>query len=90
VACFNSIWGRHSPKNAATLYALVEKTGLKHTQVILAGSTPGAEGKVATKPEPNRGTKITTRTPFLSREDEAGFSDAYLVDKSALSGPRLS
>ena len=36
------------------------------------------------KPEPNRGTKITTRTPFLSGEDEADFSDVYLVDKSAL------
>jgi lipoprotein-anchoring transpeptidase ErfK/SrfK len=38
---------RLSPKNAATLYALVEKTGLKNTQVVLAGSTPGGEGKVA-------------------------------------------
>jgi lipoprotein-anchoring transpeptidase ErfK/SrfK len=38
---------RLSPKNAATLFALVEKTGLKNTQVILAGSTPGGEGKVA-------------------------------------------
>jgi lipoprotein-anchoring transpeptidase ErfK/SrfK len=41
---------RLSPKNAATLYALVEKTGLKNTQVVLAGSTPGGEGKVADKP----------------------------------------
>jgi lipoprotein-anchoring transpeptidase ErfK/SrfK len=38
---------RLSPKNAATLYELVEKTGLKNTQVVLAGSTPGGEGKVA-------------------------------------------
>jgi lipoprotein-anchoring transpeptidase ErfK/SrfK len=38
---------RLSPKNAATLYALVEKTGLKNTQVVLAGSTPGGEGKMA-------------------------------------------
>jgi hypothetical protein len=38
---------RLSPKNAATLYALVEKIGLKNTQVVLAGSTPGGEGKVA-------------------------------------------
>jgi hypothetical protein len=36
-----------------------------------------------------RGTKIISRTPFLSGEDEADFSDVYLVDKSALSGPRL-
>ena len=40
---------RLSPKNAATLYALLEKTGLKNTQVVLAGSTPGGEGKVANK-----------------------------------------
>ena len=37
---------RLSPENAALLYALVEKTGLKNTQVVLAGSTPGGEGKV--------------------------------------------
>jgi lipoprotein-anchoring transpeptidase ErfK/SrfK len=42
---------RLSPKNAATLFALVEKTGLKNTQVVLAGSTPGGEGKVANKSE---------------------------------------
>jgi hypothetical protein len=34
-----------------------------------------------------RGTKIISRTPFLSGEDEADFSGVYLVDKSALSGP---
>jgi lipoprotein-anchoring transpeptidase ErfK/SrfK len=38
---------RLSPENAALLYALVEKTGLKNTEVVLAGSTPGGEGKVA-------------------------------------------
>jgi lipoprotein-anchoring transpeptidase ErfK/SrfK len=37
------------PKNAATLFALIEKTGVKNTQVVLAGSTPGGEGKVANK-----------------------------------------
>jgi lipoprotein-anchoring transpeptidase ErfK/SrfK len=40
---------RLSPENAATLFALVEKTGVKNTQVVLAGSTPGGEGKVANK-----------------------------------------
>jgi len=40
---------RLSPENAATLFALVEKTGMKNTQVVLAGSTPGGEGKVASK-----------------------------------------
>jgi hypothetical protein len=38
---------RLSPENAAILYTLVEKIGLKNTQVVLAGSTPGGEGKVA-------------------------------------------
>jgi lipoprotein-anchoring transpeptidase ErfK/SrfK len=39
---------RLSRENAATLYALVAKTGLKNTQVVLAGLTAGGEGKVAT------------------------------------------
>ena len=38
---------RISPQNATTLFALVEKTGLKNTQVVLAGDTPGGEAKVA-------------------------------------------
>jgi lipoprotein-anchoring transpeptidase ErfK/SrfK len=38
---------RISPQNAATLYALVGKTGLKNTQVVLTGVTPGGESKVA-------------------------------------------
>jgi lipoprotein-anchoring transpeptidase ErfK/SrfK len=38
---------RISPQNATTLYTLVEKTGLKNTQVVLAGETPGGESKVA-------------------------------------------
>ena len=38
---------RLSPQNAATLYALVEKSGLENTQVVLAGLTPGGEDKVA-------------------------------------------
>ena len=40
---------RLSPENAATLFALVEKTGVENTQVVLAGSTPGGEGKLANK-----------------------------------------
>ena len=38
---------RISPQNAATLYTLVEKTGLKNTQGVLAGDTPDGEAKVA-------------------------------------------
>jgi hypothetical protein len=40
---------RLSPENAATLFALVENTGVENTQVVLAGSTPGGEGKVVNK-----------------------------------------
>ena len=38
---------RISPQNATTLYTLVEKSGLKNTQVVLVGDTPGGEVKVA-------------------------------------------
>jgi hypothetical protein len=38
---------RLAPKNATILYALVGKNGLKNTQVVLAGVTPGGEYKVA-------------------------------------------
>ena len=38
---------RISPQNAARLYALVEKNGIKNTQVVLTGITPGGEAKVA-------------------------------------------
>ena len=38
---------RISPKNAATLYALAKKNGLRNTQVVLTGITPGGESNVA-------------------------------------------
>ena len=38
---------RISPENAAKLYALVARNGLQNTQVVLTGSTPGGEFKVA-------------------------------------------
>jgi lipoprotein-anchoring transpeptidase ErfK/SrfK len=38
---------RISPQNATTLYALVKKNGLKNTEVVLTGVTPGGEFKVA-------------------------------------------
>jgi hypothetical protein len=53
---------RLSPENAATLFALVEKTGLKNTQVMLAGHTPGGEGKVASVAK----TKPSSRRPSHS------------------------
>jgi lipoprotein-anchoring transpeptidase ErfK/SrfK len=45
---------RIAPENATTLYALVEKNGLKNTQVVLTGLTPGGEYKTAGQPKPGR------------------------------------
>ena len=41
---------RISRANATALYALVKETGLKNTQVVLSGTTPGGEAQVATQP----------------------------------------
>jgi hypothetical protein len=38
---------RISPQNAATLYDLVSEAGLENTQIVLAGLTPGGEGRWA-------------------------------------------
>src|SRR5262245_39853733 len=46
---------RISRENAATLYALVKKIGLKNTEVVLTGVTPGGEYKVARQAEPRYG-----------------------------------
>ena len=43
---------RVSPKNAETLFHLVEQNGLENTKVVLAGVTPGGEAKVAEQPSP--------------------------------------
>ena len=54
---------RLSPQNAATLYALVEKNGLEHTQVVLVGLTPGGEGKIARQ----GARKVTSAVRFKPR-----------------------
>jgi len=46
---------RISPENAATFFALVKKVGLKNTQVVLTGVTPGGEYKVARDPDARYG-----------------------------------
>ena len=46
---------RISPANATTLYALVKKIGLKNTEVVLTGVTPGGEYKVARPEGPRYG-----------------------------------
>jgi lipoprotein-anchoring transpeptidase ErfK/SrfK len=53
---------RISPQNAGILYALVEKNGLKNTQVVLTGITPGGEYKVANQAGSHR-------TPRYAQED---------------------
>jgi uncharacterized protein (TIGR02246 family) len=50
---------RISPENATTLYALVGKSGLENTHVVLSGVTPGGESP---KPSGRRGD-CTSATP---------------------------
>jgi len=45
---------RIAPQNASILYALVSKNGLKNTQVVLTGVTPGGEYKIADQPKTSR------------------------------------
>ena len=47
---------RISPKNAATLYALVKENGLENTQVVVTGVSPGGEYKVARGQTSQRGS----------------------------------
>jgi len=42
---------RVSRANAKTLFALVKEKGLKNTEVVLTGVTPGGESKVAERPK---------------------------------------
>ena len=46
---------RISRENAATLFALVKQNGLKNTEVVLTGVTPGGEYKIARREEPRYG-----------------------------------
>lgn len=46
---------RISPKDAATLYALVEENGLENTRVVVTGVTPGGEYNVAENETSPRG-----------------------------------
>jgi hypothetical protein len=66
---------RLSPKNAATLYGLVGKHGLKNTQVVLTGVTPGGESKVASQAGPartsGRRSKVTSWAGPRSRYAQA-------------------
>jgi hypothetical protein len=64
---------RLSPKNAATLYTLVAKNGLEHTQIELIGVTPGGESKVAStgqfKPKGGRIASSARSKPQIERSE---------------------
>jgi lipoprotein-anchoring transpeptidase ErfK/SrfK len=57
---------RLSPKHAATLYKLVEEKGLKRTEVVLTGATPGGDYKVT---QPQR--------RYEPPRDRRGYYDRY-------------
>jgi lipoprotein-anchoring transpeptidase ErfK/SrfK len=67
---------RISPQNAATLYSLVGTNGLKNTQVVLTGVTPGGENKVASQAGPGRAPgrkpKVASWAGSGSRYAQAG------------------
>ena len=60
---------RISPENATTLYSLVEKTGLKNTQVVLAGDARGSGAKVASKSRSGTRYSQNNRRSFKPRFD---------------------
>jgi hypothetical protein len=49
---------RISPQNATTLYGLVSEAGLENTQIILAGLTPGGEGRWASSARSGSGYRV--------------------------------
>ncbi len=61
---------RISPQNATVLYGLVKATGLNHTQVVLTGTTPGGEEKVAGTP---RASTRYTFAPEAPPQFRGGF-----------------
>ena len=74
---------RISRENAATLYALVKKVGLKNTEVVLTGVTPGGEYKVARPEGPRYGQAVPAGTsPTITMPSPSG--------AAAFSGARLA
>jgi lipoprotein-anchoring transpeptidase ErfK/SrfK len=60
---------RIAPQNATLLYVLVGKNGLKNTQIVLTGLTPGGEYKVANQASPSR---AKTGKPKLANQASPG------------------
>jgi hypothetical protein len=63
---------RLSRENAATLYALVKKIGLKNTEVVLSGVTPGGEYKMAKSAEPRYGQSRYESDNYYARPQWGG------------------
>jgi lipoprotein-anchoring transpeptidase ErfK/SrfK len=63
---------RISPQNATVLYGLVKATGLNHTQVVLTGTTPGGEEKVAGTPRSSTASRYTL-APEEPQQFRGGF-----------------
>ena len=73
---------RLSPQNAEMLFELVEETGLENTQIVLAGLTPGGEGRWASSAQ----SKPRYRVEFMSRPGSgvACSGVGSVVDKTPL------
>jgi lipoprotein-anchoring transpeptidase ErfK/SrfK len=63
---------RISPQNAIVLYGLVKATGLNHTEVVLTGTTPGGEEKVAGTPRSSTASRYTL-APDVFPQRRGGF-----------------
>jgi len=57
---------RISPKNAATLYALVQENGLENTRVVVIGDTPGGEYNVAEDETSPRVVRRSSGGPYYN------------------------
>jgi lipoprotein-anchoring transpeptidase ErfK/SrfK len=68
---------RLSPGNAAVLFALVAKNGMQNTHVVLTGTTPGGEFKVASKTaSPAGGTRYSQSDVGESQSGDSYYAHA--------------
>jgi hypothetical protein len=63
---------RLSPKNAETLYGLVADTGLENTQIVLAGLTPGGDGRWASSGSSSRARSAYRVESYEPRRKRGG------------------
>jgi hypothetical protein len=72
---------RISPQNAATLYDLVSEAGLENTQIVLAGLTPGGEGRWASSAGSRASYRLDSDDP--PRRRGGLFGDCSAVDRAS-------